>query len=316
MTELADSEIRPQSRLGAVALVYCTRLLSALLVGAPIAGALGATGVAQFPNGDAILFEPGAVHLVEALRVGAPSLIAASQAAGLVLLVASVLSLVPLAALLVALCHGGRLGLGGWAGRTAERLPTFALLWGMTLLGQGCVLFIAVVGADALRDALLARVSERTADCVFLVLVVFGLVAALALGVLQDLGRSAAVRHGVGWRTAVLVAVDVARRNAPRILVGWAAPAIASVLAVGLFAAIVGALHIERGGELRLFGVVVAHQLAAFATALLRAVWLCTALRLVGPRVPRASFSPLPPASDDKSEDSAAPGDPSPSPGA
>ena len=281
MNELPDSEIRPQRRLGAVGFVYCARLLSALLVGAPIAGALGATGVAQFPTGDAILFAPGAVHLVEALRIGAPSLIAASQAAGLVLLVAAVLALIPLAALLVALCHGGPLGLGAWAGRTAEHLPTFALFWGATLLGQGCILFVTIAGADALRDALLARLSERTADCMFVVLVVLGLAAALALGVMQDLGRAAAVRHRVGWRPALLMSVDVARRKAPRALVGWVAPAVASVLLVGLAAAIVGALHVELGGELRLVAVVVAHQLTAFATVLLRTVWLCTSLKLV-----------------------------------
>ena len=56
------------------------------------------------------------------------------------------------------------------------------------MLGQGCVLFVTIAGADALRDALLARLRERTADCVFVVPVVLALTAVLALGVTRDLG--------------------------------------------------------------------------------------------------------------------------------
>jgi hypothetical protein len=317
MTGALDAEIRVRKRLGAVLFVYLTRLLAALLVAMPLSGAIAATGVGQFPAADAILFAPGGTYLVEALRLAAPMLGAFAQSHALLALVAGALGLIPLAALLVALCHAGRLRLTDWAARTTEHLPSFVFLSGLTLATQAAVIFLFSVLGASFRGTLQARFSERNADLAVVALLLVGIACVLGLGIVHDVARSACVRHCVGARRALAIALRVTRTHTRRALVGWLLPASAALVLVGAAAALVAALRVEVPSTLRLAGVVIVHQVVAFAIVLLRASWLCRALRLVGvPAEAGFSFSSPMPASGDRSEDSVAPGDPSPDRGA
>jgi hypothetical protein len=65
-----------------------------------------------------------------------------------------------------------------------------------------------------------------------------------------------------------------------QVLRGWGTPALASLALVLLSAWLTQLLDVGRPGSLRVWGVLLLHQLVAFALVWLHSFWLSSALRL------------------------------------
>jgi hypothetical protein len=284
VTPCPSERILARRRLGAIALLWASRLCAAVLVAWPIAGVFRALGAGRGPERDAALFEPGALFLLEALRLGDKALLSAAQTAAFSWFIFSLLLLVPVAALLVALAHEGRLELAAWLGRALHHVPRFLLLAGVTVLGQALILLAFVLLYVPLHRLWLGRVSERASD--LLSVAWFGLAAAavLLVSVLHDLARAANVRYGARASDNLVHAIAVLRHWPGKLAASSAAVGIASLLLVAGAAYAADAAHLERPDTWRIVVVAFVHQGAALGLAALRAAWLALTLRLVSAR--------------------------------
>jgi hypothetical protein len=312
MTPLVADRIRARRRPGALILLWAWRYFAAWLIATPIVDAIAATGIGRHPRGDAPLFEPGGLYLFEVARLLLNALSAVAETTVMLLMVAGFAGLVPLAALLVALSHEGRLRFLPWATRAIAHFPAFALLCGATWLAQGAILVVAALIFSGVRAALGPRVEERTADLSALAAGGAVLLSAILLSVLHDLARAAVVRRELRAGAALALGVRVAKHRAGKTAIAWLGPAVLSLLSVVVAALLVDRLAVDRGGSGRVTSAWIVHQLAALALVALRAAWLSAALRLVdaaGPEQP--GFRPWQPAFAGTPEGTGAPDGPS-----
>ena len=282
MTPLPDSEIRARTRPGAISLVWALRLLLGFLIALPIARLVGASPIADFARGDALLFDGGGLFLVELFRSHADTLRGAAQSMTVILVVASIASLVTHALLLVALAHRERLRIGEWGGRALEHFPAFVLMGGLVWLAQGLIALVVGSLGAALGKSLSERISERGADLAALSVFAFGALLMLLVGLAHDLGRAAAVRKRVGGWQGLGDGFRTFARRPFAALISWAVPAFWTVAVLAAAAIVVERLSVEREGSLRVVAAFIIHQLAVLALVALRATWLGRALVLVG----------------------------------
>src|SRR5689334_8437150 len=127
------SSIRARRRPFVVVLVYAIHVAVALAWAWPLAAILADPSLAH-PRGDAVLFEPGAVYLAEALRLGSRPLASAFRGSLWTLFLASYLGLLPLGMLLSALNRRGPLRARELWLAAAGPFGTFSLLLGMSLV--------------------------------------------------------------------------------------------------------------------------------------------------------------------------------------
>lgn len=263
------------NRLGLVALLYAYRAIAALLIATP-AALLAGEVVAGYPRGDAELFDPGGVMLLEASRLLRPALVPLAVQGGLGALVAALIGLLPLAALITALGHDGKLTARFLAARAVAPLGPLALLWGTALLAQVvAVALVLTIGEQLLAQARLELIHE---DLARIGVVGVGLAFGLAIGVVHDLARVLAVLEARGFYSASARALYVMRQAPGRAL--WAymwrgALALVALSAAGLFSHRVG-LATPRA----LLMVAVSSQAAVVVAVFLRASWLAAAIRL------------------------------------
>ncbi len=280
MTPLHAAEIRVWSRPGAMAWWWALRLVAAWILMAPVADTLSAP-TAALPRGDAVLFDAGGAVLLEALRLAQVQLTAGTRRTLWTLFLVGGASLIPLCAVLVALSHRGRLRPDRWSQRTARHLPAFVMLAGLTLLAQAVALLGIALVVPAIRDPLYRALTPRSADLTTLATAGLGLVLVVGLGWVQDLARAAVVRHDIGSRTALAVALATLRRRPIRALLDWLTPAVYTLPVIVAAAVITSSMHVEREGTWRVTLVFLVHQLAAFGLIALRCWWLARALVLV-----------------------------------
>jgi hypothetical protein len=280
VTPLRASEIRVWSRPGAVAGWWAFRLVAAWLLVTPLADTLAAP-TADLLRGDAVLFDAGGAYLLEALRHAQAQLAAGTRRSLWTLLLVGAASLIPLCAVLVALSHRGRLHTGNFSQLTARHLPAFVMLAGLTLLAQAVVLLGIALVMAAIRDPLYRALTPRSADLGTLAIAAVGVALVVGLGLVQDLARASVVRHDVGGRTALTVALGTLRRRPLRTLLDWLTPAVYTLPVVAAAAVITGWLHVDRSGMWRVGLVFLVHQFAAFGLIALRCWWLARALVLV-----------------------------------
>ncbi len=273
---------RVRQRWGVLLFVWVAQLLSAVLVASPVVGAIAGTGVAAHPRGDAVLFEPGGVLLIETLRVGMRALTGALGATAIDFALVFLVGLVPLVALLVALESSERLSIGPWLGGAISHFPAFVLIGGASLLARAILLVLLGFVLGALGDALSPSFDARRADLVLLSAA--GLSAALlaGVGICADLARAAAVRERIGALRALRAGLRSLFARPGAAALGWLIPAVWSVFVLAAAALLVGTLHVELAGSWRVALVLVIHQLAVFVLLALRALWLSQALELVG----------------------------------
>lgn len=262
--------------------LWAYRLATAWLVAYPLSQAVEAQGIAHFPGGDAVLFEPGGAHLVELLRIGRPAFTASVESAVVLGVVVSLVSLIPLAAVMVRLVNAD-LGLGSCLSRGLSHAPPFLMLFGLVLVAQAIILFVALSFAATSLEGLRLLVGPRATDFTLVSggALTLGLVA--TVGVLHDLARARVVRRQERALTALRAAAATFFGHPARVLLGWAVPAFVSLVVVGAAAWAVGALKVEKDSTWRLFAVFAVHQCAAFVVVLSRLTWLERALGLSSP---------------------------------
>ena len=310
MTPAETSRIAAWRRPGAVVWFWAWRLFVAWMAAAPVGRAFAGTGVGRLPDGDGALFQPGGLLLVETLRIGGGVLGAAMRGATTTTMVLGAVGLLPLSALLAALCHSGKLRLSTWTARALEHVPAFALLSGITLVLQALLAMLTTAMLFALDDPLRRFFDERAHELALATLALPAVLAALFFGLAEDVARAHAVRRrSTGWR-AWLAALGLLLRRPGAVLIGWFAPALWAIAALGAAELLTRALDVSQPGAARLLGVVVVHQLAALVFAFGRASWLARALVLVD----HASGGAPSPA--DTFEAASVPADPSPAPAA
>ncbi len=279
--ELVRARSRPRAILG----MYAWESVLALLAAAP-AMALVRAAYGRGPAGDAPLWEGGALPLLAMLTREGNGARAALSAASVVLLLAAVAGLVPLAALLETMAFstpgGDRIGAARALDRGLLAFRPFLRLLAIVAIGQVLAIGCGVLLGEAAQgwtERLLGEARAQQAA-----IVVGGAIAALALAlaVVHDLGRAAVVRREVPAVHALAIGGGALRR-APLSL-GWAwgwraAASLALLLAGGAAAGLLGG----RSG-LPLVELWAAHQLVVLGRVALRASWLARALRAVDVR--------------------------------
>lgn len=317
LAPLEPRAIHARKRPVAIAFVFFMELAWALVVATPVhAWARRVWG--GHPDGDAVLWTPGARDLMVWLGQTDAALSVTVRTAIVLLVVGAVLMQLPLGALVASLAFGRVVPPadddGGVAGaghaspppplrslrlRGALQIGVSAFLPLAVLLVLGSVTALLVLGiggivASALESALTDSLGD--ARSFILRVVVLGLFAALAalIGVVMDLARAAAVREAglsaidgaasPAWNVmlrAVRIALKTSRSGLGRAMLAWAGRAVvgAALVAIGYVASdVLGG----RGG-LSLTLLFVTHQAVVLGRVALRASWMARAVALVAP---------------------------------
>jgi hypothetical protein len=262
-------------RPGMAALLYAYRAVAALLIATP-AALLAGEIVSGYPRGDAELFDPGGVMLVEAARLARRALMPLALQGGLGAIVAALVGLIPFAALVTALGHEGKLSARFLSARAVAPLGTLALLWGSALLAQvGVVGLVAMVSERLLEQAGMDLIRE---DLARVGVVIVGLAVVLGIGVVHDLARVIAVLDGRGFYMSAARALRVMERAYARAL--WAY-AWRGALAIAALSAAAWVSHrVGLSGSRSFALVALVSQAAVFLAVFLRASWLAAAIRI------------------------------------
>ncbi len=229
--------------------------------------------VSSWPRGQAELFDPGALMLMESLRLGRRALFPVEASAGATAVVALLAGVFPLGALLAGLGREGKLSASFLAGRAAAHAGTLALLFGAASLLQAATgALLSALGGRLIGSLHLDAPAE---DLAFAGLFTVALGVVAALGVLRDLASVAAVRGGHGFYVASSRALACARKGFGWAFLDWAWRASLGVAGVALAAwltpAGVSAAAVAAGVAL--------HQAAILGATFARASWLAAAMR-------------------------------------
>ena len=282
MTGSSTGRVAPARLAAALAGNYLYRAGAAALLALPVVGVLGGSGIRSFARGDARLFEPGGLYLLE-VAVRSRELLAESLApTALAVIALGAVGLVPEWWLVSAL------GSAAPAPRSLPRLFGLALAtWGARLLLGLLTLGVALTARSFFASAL----DERLPLVAIASVAGLGLVLQAGLSLWRDLAEIELIAHGASPRDAVLAALARARTSSAGLVARYAAT---QVLGLGVLfgaAAAVGALDVARGEGWRGASAVSLHQLAVLASIALRAAWLWSARRALerGPaaRAPR-----------------------------
>jgi hypothetical protein len=266
--------------------MWAWQAVMALLAAWPAASLVRAA-YAGDPRGDAALWEPGGLALLDLIWHALGAATATADGALLVVLVTTIAGWVPLAALMVALARPH--------GRTSTPLVFYKALRVLPTFVKCALLVLAAQGATVGTGAFLAQLAqgwtrphygEAPAQLLEIAIFVpFGL-AALGLGVGHDLARATIVVRGADVVTGLVEGFRLLRASPLALAGAWAWRAAASLVPVAMAALVAGRLG-GRGGA-ALATVTLAHQGAAFTRVALRASWLACALRAARPAAPRA----------------------------
>lgn len=261
-------------RPGLVALAYAYTALAGLVVALPAATALSGP-TASFPRGQAELFDPGGVMLLETLRLVRRSLLTVGVSAGAVAALALLAGVFPLAALLAGLDREGRLSFTFLADRAWAHAGTLALVFGVGVAAQATLVAGVMLAGGKLIGAL--ALSPPPDDLAFVGLGALAAGVALVVGVLRDLASVAAVRGNHHFYVAASRALLCARRSGGRAILGWAWRT-----SLGFAGLLLAAWLTPRGTTT---AAVVAgaalHQAAIAGATFAHASWLAAAMRLV-----------------------------------
>jgi hypothetical protein len=274
--------VRARSRPRAVLGMWAYESMLAI-VGAWPAAALVRAAYGRSPQGDAALWDPGALPLLGLLTREANGVRAAAGGVAVVLVVAAFLGLVPLAALMVSLAYasvdGGRIGAARAIEGAVRVLRPFGRLLVIVLIGQGLVLLMAVLLGEGILGWTRGGLGEARSQQAGLL--VGGAVGAFALvlAIAHDLGRAAVIRRNLQAVHALAVGTGILRRAPLSLGWAWAWRGSASLVPV----AVVGAIATSLGGRggWALVGLAALHQGVVFVRVALRASWLARALRAV-----------------------------------
>jgi hypothetical protein len=280
---LDAASVRARSRPRALLGMWAYESLLALL-GAWPAAALVRSAYGRNPQGDAALWDPGALPLLGLLAREANGVRAALGEAAVILIVGAFIGLVPLAALMASMAHattdGGRIGAARAIERAVRALRPFVRLLVIVAIGQGLILLLAFLLGEGMEGWTRGPFGEARSQQAAIALGGAVAVFALALALVHDLGRAVVIRRGLHAVHALSVGTGIFRRAPLALGWAWGWRAMASLVPVGLVGVLAGMLG-GRGG-VALLGLAALHQGVVFTRVALRASWLARALRAVG----------------------------------
>lgn len=266
-----------RARLATV-VVYLWSALPALFAALPLSLLVG--NLWGHHGGDALLWEPGGLLLLETIRLLQPSLSALSRGLPLLLLLWSVGGLLP-QALTLALLVPGELTLQDRIVRAARALPTLFFVLGATLLGRVIAALICWFFLKGFSAALIGS-SDPVRSLGQLPVFVLAIVLLSFVRVVHDLSATTVVNQGTNGTEALLSGLEALRDRTLAAIGAWTLRSTAGLLAVGI-AALLGARWHEGTGLLVAF---FAHQIGLFVQAALRVSWLKRAILLIPPPLP------------------------------
>jgi hypothetical protein len=262
-------------RAGVVGSYFAARVVLSLVIALPLGAAVGSL-TAGYPSGDAVLWEPGGVMLLEVARLLGPTARGLGWASGVFALGGLFLLLLPFGALVASFGPSSPLGprrrvpARELMARAGESWGTLGLMQGLTLLGQALLLgLFDLVGRLLARSLELGAGGQRVTE---LVVLAVGLGVAWVLGVGHDVARVLAVQH----RRRLLAAIGATLRTlaaglVPVLLAGaWRGALAMAMLGAAGWAGL--AVDCQRPSRAAL--VFLAHLLAVLGAVLLRASWL------------------------------------------
>jgi hypothetical protein len=264
-----------------VGFFWLCRVLSVWIIAAPIAALLSGQGVGRYPEGDALLFQPGGLYLAESVRLALPEL---TETLRMSIISAGFLGyvlLLPLGGLCASLASDSPTSVGWSLARGLERLPKLTLLAGLTLFCQGVV----AAGGAFLLGRLEARVaaagwSERSQDLCLLAGVVLLVLCLVSIGAMQDVARSALATGQRSLLASIGAALRALRRFPSELVIAWLISVVWSWVLIALVAILVGRLNVGSGKFSAILAVALLHQGVAIVLVLLRAAWLGRAFEL------------------------------------
>ena len=259
-------------------LLWVSRTLVGLLASYPMLNAIDATGIGGGPDRDAVLFQPGSLLLLEAVRVGLPWLGSALKTALLLGALGALTELIPLACALDFLRDEER-PLGARVTRGIQCFPRFLALGAIALLAEVALLLGASLLAGALKTAL-QSVDERALSGAPVVVFSLALLASLWLNGMLDLARAGVVERDLGARDALRQALTILRERPFDVLSGSYASAAAASFAYLTAAWLVSGVDLTQPFGSRIALCFAVHQLAVLFGVAWRVRWLGRTLDL------------------------------------
>jgi hypothetical protein len=259
-------------------LLWISRTLFSLLVVFPILQAVKASGMVSGPEGDAVLFRPGSLLLLELLRVGAPAFGAALRTALLLSAIALIGQLLPLAVALDLLSFES-VPLSVRFQRALRLFPRFLGLGAIALLLQAALLLLSSLLSAALKSQL-GGGDERLATLAPLALFALALVGCGSVGCGLDIARAALVREDCTWREALVLALTRVREEPLAVLAGGYPVATAGAFGYLCCLWLMAHLDLAHPVPLSLALSFAAHQAAVLFAVAWRVRWLRRALTL------------------------------------
>jgi hypothetical protein len=281
VTPLLDGIRAALRQRSALAFAFLARIVLAYLIASPLARVLMGAGIQHHPRGDAVLFEPGAVALVEAVRVSLGELRTELGGSLVVGIVGAWLLLIPHGALYAALGLPDRARLAELLPRSLALFPRFTLLGGACAFVQGLILTLAFLGASGIESRFATAGSERRADLLALGVLAIAVLLVAFTALWLDLARAAVVVDDARFFSALGSGFRAFLR---RPLAAIACSTLGPLCLLGLIAAaavLTGLLDVSRVGTWRVLLVLALHQLVVLGAVLFRAGWLGASLELV-----------------------------------
>ena len=274
------ARIAAYRRPGVVALLYVYRAVAGLIIALPLSLAVSRV-VGKTPRGDAELFDPGGMMLLETLRLIEPSAMPLGFQAAVSVVLVGFFGLVPLAMILESLSMEGRLRWGTLVQRAFRRLGTLSLLFGIAVAAEAGATALFVTIGDKTLDRV-AWSDSRHRDIAHVILWTAGLSIFILVGIIHDLSRVMVVRKHIGLYGGVACALRIFRRRALAVLFayGWRGALALTALGAAIWAA--PQIGQESKGELVLLTLM--SQAAILVMVYLRVDWLAAAMR-IGDRV-------------------------------
>ena len=249
------------------------RVAVALVVTHPFASVIERM-LGGWPDGDRMLFEPGALMLAEVLRVHGVPMSGFLEQGALAMLGMLPVGIAVNAFVIASLVVGNPRDVRSVASLAIDRMVPVAVLSLAALLVAGGALAAAMVVREGMRAAL--PFDPRTNDLLSLLVLLTGVLAAAGTVLVADLARVASVQSKLDTAHALVRAFEGLRRRPWQIVGAFGARASAAVFLVvgGLV------LPVSVGMTTEGLGVVVVQQVVLLAWACLRASWLAKVTEL------------------------------------
>lgn len=248
------------------------RGLLALFVVSPLAAQLN-RATARFPEGDAVLFEPGGILLVETLRLRSAALGATLSSTWLLVGVAVLISWLLSCGLLSAMGGPGDRRLVRWLLSSMRGLPAHGVLTLGAWAARAMLLLLGVLLTVSLHHVLGNALNERTHHALLAGAALLASIPLLWVQVWLDLARGGLRRRPRGARRSALLSLELFARRPIRCLALYLLLTMTAYAGMGL------AALIARQLPWPLLAALV-QQLGFFWLCAWRASWLwrCTQL--------------------------------------